>query len=96
MKWTEKLKSFQADGYSKQECLNSRKDSERLELLKFLKMQKIPGPFTKPTEVKKFMQSDLRPEEKQKGMKTNVKYAHMAMHHNEGNTFSIQTEEELC
>ena len=68
MKWTEKLKSFQADGYSKQECLNLRKESERLELLEFLKLQEFPGPFTKPTKVKEFMQSDLRPEKKKKNI----------------------------
>ena len=78
LKWTEKLKSFQADGYSKQECLNLRKESEQLELLEFLKLQEFPGPFTKPTEVKEFMQSDLRPEEKQKRLKKEVKYARMS------------------
>ena len=50
----------------------------RLELLEFLKLQEFPGSFTKPTEVKEFMQSDLRPEEKQKRLKKEVKYARMS------------------
>ena len=59
LKWTEKLKKHQADGYSKQECLNLRKESERLKILEFLKSQALPAPFKKPVEVKFFMKSNI-------------------------------------
>ena len=78
LKWTEKLKKHQADGYSKQECLNLRKESERLEILEFLKSQALPGPFTKPVEVKSFMKSNITLQEKQRRMKKEIKYAHMS------------------
>ena len=64
LKWTEKLKKHQADSYSKQECLNLRKESERLEILEFLKSQSLPDCFTKPVEVKSFMKSNIAPQEK--------------------------------
>ena len=78
LKWTEKLKKHEADGYSKQECLNLRKESERLEILEFLKSQALPGPFTKPVEVKSFMKSNTTLQEKQRRMKKEVKYAHVS------------------
>ena len=59
LKWTEKLKEHQADGYSKQECLNFGKKSERLEILTFLKSQALPDSFTKSTEVKSFTKSNI-------------------------------------
>ena len=43
IKLTDELKKHQADGYSKQESLNLRKESERLEILEFLKWQALPG-----------------------------------------------------
>ena len=76
--WAEKLKKHQADRYSKQQCLNLRKESERLEILEFLKSQALPGPFTKPTEVKSFMKSNITLQEKQRRIKIEVKYASMS------------------
>ena len=78
LKWTEKLKKHQADGYSKQECLNLRKESERLEIREFLKSQALAGRFTKPAEVKSFMKSNKTLQEKQRRMKKEVKYARMS------------------
>ena len=37
------MKKNHADGYSKQECLNLRKESERLETFEFLKAQALQG-----------------------------------------------------
>ena len=78
IKWIEKLKKHQADSCSKQECLNLRKDSDRLEILEFLKSQALPDPFTKPIEVKSFMKSNITPQEQQRRMKKEVKYARMS------------------
>ena len=78
LKWTEKPKKHQVDSYSKQECLNLRKDSDRLEILEFLKSQALPDPFTKPIEVKSFMKSNITPQEQQRRMKKELKYARMS------------------
>ena len=51
-----------------------RKESERLEILEFLKLQALPGPFTKPIEVRSFMKSNITKKEKQRHIKK-VKYA---------------------
>ena len=55
-----------------------RKESERLEILEFLKSQALPGPFTKPVEVKSFMKSNITLQEKQRRMNEEVKYSRMS------------------
>ena len=64
-----KLKIHQAGSYSKQECLNLRKESERLKILEFLKSQALSGRFIKPTEVKSFTKSNITIHEKQRHIK---------------------------
>ena len=55
-----------------------RKESERLQILEFLKSQALSGPFTKPVEVKYFMKSNITLQEKQRHVKEEVKYGPMS------------------
>ena len=55
-----------------------RKESERLQILEFLKSRALSDPFTKPVEVKYLMKSKITLQEKQRHMKEEVKYGPMS------------------
>ena len=56
MKWNEKLQRHEEEGYE-HEFLNLKKESERYELLEFLKEQVVPGPSTNPDEIALYMKN---------------------------------------
>ena len=75
MKWNEKLQRHEEEGYE-HEFLNLKKESERYELLEFLKEQVVPGPSTNPEEIALYMKnSALSYKQKQERMRKEVKYA---------------------
>ena len=72
--WNEKLRKHEESGYENQEFLNLKKETEKYEILEFLKQQTIPGPFTKPAEVQKFDTTVLDSKAKQDRLRKEVKY----------------------
>ena len=74
-KWNKRVKKQQADGYSDKEIVNMKIESRKLEILEFLKKQRIPGPFTNPKEVKNFIDTEPEGKEKVERMRKEVHYA---------------------
>ena len=59
VKWSEKMKALEKEGFQAKDALNVKKDASKLKDLEFLKQQQIPGPFTAVEGIKTFIESDL-------------------------------------
>lgn len=77
LQWNEKLKQHEQAGYEHQEFLNIKAESEKYEILDYLKSQPIPGPFTKPSEITNVMNLCTDNDYKNKRLRKEVKYARM-------------------
>ena len=72
--WNKRLKQHQAEGYTKQECMNLKQDSTKYDILEYLKKQNRP--FVIAEEVSAFMNNAVESTEKNKRLMLNkVKYA---------------------
>lgn len=77
VKWNEKMKLMQKEGYDVQELKNLHQEKTKLSDLEFLKSGNPPGPFTKKQEVIDYVESNVPNEEKLKRLYVEVRYARM-------------------
>ena len=75
IKWTERIQEHQAKGFSEKETANLKTDAQKYSILKQLKKEHIPGPFTKPEDNKTYLACALDDKTKNKRLYMKVKYA---------------------
>ena len=75
MNWNEKVKKQEADGFSQKQIVNMKTESQKYEILEFLKKQPTTGPFTNVEEVRKFMRMEPEGKDKVARLRKEVHYA---------------------
>ena len=77
LKWTERVKEHQKNGFSEKESANLKTDAQKYSILEQLKNYTLPGPFTCPEDIQTFLASDVSNDEKNKRLFLEVKYARL-------------------
>lgn len=75
LRWNEKMKQYQQQGYSEKEALNMKEEQNKLKDLDFLKCQNPPGPFSTTEEVDSYMNCDESDSIKNNRLYIEVRYA---------------------
>ena len=75
IKWTERIREHQAKGFSEKETANLKTDAQKYSILEQLKKESMPGPFTKPEDIKNYLACELDDAAKIKRLYMEVKYA---------------------
>ena len=75
IKWTERIREHQAKGFSEKETANLKTNAQKYSILEQLKKESMPGPFTKPEDIKNYLACELDDAAKNKRLYMEVKYA---------------------
>ena len=75
IKWTERIREHQAKGFSEKETANLKTDAQKYSILEQLKKESMPGPFTKPEDIKDYLVCELDDAAKNKRLYMEVKCA---------------------
>ena len=77
IEWEKKMEQLQEERYLQKEVETTKRETTNLTDTKYIKRQAIPGPFTLPDEIDRFMESYPESKEKNERMYREVRFHRM-------------------